>query len=39
MGIGLYIVKKFAELLQGSVLFKSKPGKGSTCTTTFPGET
>lgn len=38
MGIGLYIVRKFTELLQGSVDVKSKPGRGSTFTVTIPNE-
>jgi two-component system sensor histidine kinase VicK len=36
MGMGLYIVKKLAELMGGGVSFKSKENKGSTFTLTLP---
>jgi signal transduction histidine kinase len=36
MGIGLYIVKKFAEILGGKAEVKSKPGRGSVFTVTIP---
>jgi signal transduction histidine kinase len=36
VGIGLYIVKKFAELLGGKIDATSEPGKGSIFTVTIP---
>jgi signal transduction histidine kinase/DNA-binding response OmpR family regulator len=36
VGIGLYIAKKFAELLGGRIDVETEPGKGSTLTITIP---
>lgn len=38
VGIGLYIVKKFTELLKGKIHVQSEPGKGSTFTVKLPVE-
>ena len=36
--LGLYYVKEIAEAHGGDVMVNSRPGKGSTFTVTFPGE-
>jgi PAS domain S-box-containing protein len=37
-GLGLNIVKRYAELLSGSITFKSENGKGSSFTVWIPGQ-
>jgi signal transduction histidine kinase/DNA-binding NarL/FixJ family response regulator len=37
IGLGLYIVKQFTELLGGSIRFETEPGQGTVFTVVIPG--
>lgn len=37
MGVGLYLVKRYLDLVKGSLHIESEPGKGTTVRVTLPG--
>jgi signal transduction histidine kinase len=37
MGVGLYLVKRYLDMMNGSLHVESEPGKGTTIRVTLPG--
>lgn len=37
MGVGLYLVKRYIDLMKGTLAFESEPGKGTRVRVTLPG--
>jgi signal transduction histidine kinase len=37
MGVGLYLVKRYLDMMKGSLHIESEPGKGATVRVTLPG--